>query len=70
MVGQPTLDQIHCADAEYDIAVHMRLVRDQLADHIGAHHLFVYGIGFDVFGVEPHARIGRTHPRERLDKAA
>jgi hypothetical protein len=32
----------------------MGFARNQIADDVGAHHLFVNGIGHDVLGVELH----------------
>ena len=59
-------DHVASPDTEHDVAIQLRFPCDQVADHIGPHHLLVYGIGHDMLAVERHARFGRAHPLKRL----
>ena len=68
MLGEPVFDHIACPDTEHDVAVQLRFPPYQIAHDIGAHHLFVNGIGLDVFAVEADARIWCTHALQRVDQ--
>ena len=70
MCRQPVLDQIACPDAEHHIALQMRFPCDHVTDHVGPNHLFVNGVGLDMFAVEADARFGRAHSLQRLHQPA
>ena len=70
MGGKPVFDDVARPDTENDVVIELRLPRDQVADDVGAHHLFVNRVGHDVFAVERHARLGRAQPFQCLDQPA
>jgi hypothetical protein len=55
--GEPVFDHVACPDAEHDVAIQLRFPCDQVADHIGPHHLLVNGVGHQMLAVERHARL-------------
>jgi hypothetical protein len=68
MRGEPVLDDVARLDPEHHATVQMWFARNEIPDDIGAHHLFVDGVGLDVFTVEIHARLRCAHPLQRLDE--
>ena len=66
MIGQPVLDQSEGPDPEHHVAIELRLPGDQVAHHVGAHHLLVHGVGFDVLAVERDALLRGAQPLQRL----
>jgi hypothetical protein len=58
MRGKPVLDDVARLDPEHHATVQMRFARNEIPDDIGAHHLFVDGVG--------RSRVSRPMARERL----
>ena len=40
------------ADTEHHIAIQLWFPRDEIAHHVDAHHLLMYGVSLDVLAVE------------------
>ncbi len=69
MVGESALDDVERPDAEHHVGLKLRFARDEVADDVGPHHLFVHGVGFDVFAVEADTRFRRAHPAQSVDQS-
>ena len=63
---EAVFDHLERSDAEYDVAFQLRFLCDQIADHVGAHHLLVNGVGLDMLSVERLARFRGIHPLQCL----
>ncbi len=68
VIGQSFFHDFVGTDSENDVAVQCGLAADQITHHIGAHHLLVHRVGFDVFAVEPDAGLGSAHPLQGVDQ--
>ena len=68
MRGEPIFDDVARLDTEYHVAVQMWFARNEIPDDVGAHHLFVDRVGFDVFAVETDARLRCAHPIQCVDE--
>jgi hypothetical protein len=57
VVRPPVLDDVKRPHPEDHTGFQLRIVRDQIADNVGANDLFVHHVGFDVLAVERDARL-------------
>lgn len=58
------------ADPEYDIGFQFWFSRQEIADDLMAHDLFVDRVGFDVFAIEVDARLGCAELFEALRQSS
>jgi hypothetical protein len=68
VAGEAVFDYVACPDSEHDVGIQLWFALEQIADDLGAHHLFVDGIRDDVLPIERHARFGCAHPPECIDE--